>query len=82
MAPADDILSHALRLPPNERARLAYELLLSLEAGEEAPEAQVEWARELEHRAREVIEGRVELVSAEAARQQVAEHLERLRQKR
>ena len=82
MATPDDLLSHALQLPPKERARLAYELLLSLETEGEDSDAQTEWARELEHRAQEVIKGTVELVSIEEARRQVAEHLERLRHER
>lgn len=82
MATTDDLLSNALQFPPKERARLAYELLLSLEAEGDDSEAQAEWARELEHRAQEVIGGKVELISTEEARRQVAEHLERLRQER
>ena len=42
-------------------------------------EAETEWARELERRAREVIGGKVALISSEDARQHVVEHLERLR---
>ncbi|MFE8604244.1 addiction module protein [Archangium violaceum] len=82
MATADDLLSDALRLPPEERIRLAHELLLSLEAESEDPDAEAEWARELERRAQDVIGGKVKLVSLEEARHQVAEHLERLRRKR
>ena len=82
MATADELLSDALRLPPEERARLAHELLLSLESDGEDSEAEAEWARELERRAQEVIGGKVELVSPEEARRQVAEHLERLRRER
>jgi putative addiction module component (TIGR02574 family) len=83
MATADDLLSDALRLPPEERARLARELLLSLDADEgEDTEAEAEWSRELERRAQEVISGEVELVSPDEARRQVAERLERLRQER
>ena len=84
MATADDLLSDALRLPPEERARLAHELLLSLEtAGADSDaDAGAEWARELERRAREVIDDKVEFVSPDEARRQVAERLERLHQGR
>jgi putative addiction module component (TIGR02574 family) len=82
MATVDDLLSDALRLTPEERARLAHELLLSLEPEGEAPAAETEWARELERRAQEVINGTVELVSPEEARRQIAERLERLRRER
>jgi putative addiction module component (TIGR02574 family) len=82
MATADDLLSDALRLPPEERARLAHELLLSLEAAGADSDAETEWTRELERRAQEVIDGKMELVSPDDARRQVAERLERLRQGR
>ncbi len=82
MATVDDLLSDALQLPPKERARLAHELLLSLETDGEDSDANTEWARELERRAQEVIGGEVELVSPEEARRQVNEHLERLRRER
>ncbi|HEX8437194.1 addiction module protein [Archangium sp.] len=83
MATADDLLSDALQLPPEERARLARELILSLDAGGgEEPQAEAAWTRELERRAQEVISGKVELVSPDEARRQVAERLERLRQER
>lgn len=82
MATVDDLLSDARRLPPEERARLAHELLLSLEPEGEAPDAETAWARELERRAQEVIRGKAELVSLEEARRQVAERLERLHRER
>jgi putative addiction module component (TIGR02574 family) len=82
MATVDELLSDALRLPPEERARLAHELLLSLEAEGEDSNAEAEWARELQRRAQEVTGGKVKLVSPEEARRQVAEHLERLRRER
>jgi len=80
MATADDLLSDALQLPPEERARLAHELLLSLEEDGADSDAEAEWTRELERRAQEVIDGKVELVSPDDARRQVAERLERLHQ--
>ena len=81
MATADELLSDALQLPPEERARLAHELLLSLEESEDV-DAETAWAGELELRAQEIITGKVELVSPEEARRQAAEHLERIRQER
>jgi putative addiction module component (TIGR02574 family) len=53
MATVDDLLSDALRLPPEERARLGHELLLSLEAEADAPDAEAAWAGELERRAQD-----------------------------
>ena len=50
------MLAEALELPPTERAALADELEASLEGS--VDDVQRAWAEELEHRAREVIEGR------------------------
>jgi hypothetical protein len=53
-----DVLSTALALPVRDRARLAHELLLSLDAGSDADAAEV-WVAGLEQRAREVRDGTV-----------------------
>lgn len=54
MAPeAADLLSNALALPVRERAKIAHELLLSLDDGADADAAEA-WVTELEQRAREV----------------------------
>ena len=58
----------------------ADELLLGLAA--EGEDADAEWARELKRRAREVIDGEVELVSPEEARSHIIQRLERLRRAR
>jgi putative addiction module component (TIGR02574 family) len=83
MATADELLSDALRLPSKERARLAHELLLSLEApaGQE-PHAEAEWTKVIERRVQEAVRGEVKLVSVEDARRSVAERLERIRGER
>jgi putative addiction module component (TIGR02574 family) len=51
-----DVFSTALALPPRERARLAHELLASLD-GATDPDAAEAWAAEIESRAREVPAG-------------------------
>jgi putative addiction module component (TIGR02574 family) len=57
MAPAaTDVLSDALALPVGERAKIAHELLLSLDDGADAAGA---WLTELERRASEVRSGSV-----------------------
>lgn len=57
MAPeAADLLNTALSLPARDRARIAHELLLSLDDGADAAEA---WIAELEQRASEVRSGSV-----------------------
>ncbi len=54
----------ALHLVPAERAKLAQKLLLSLES---IPETELDqlWLDEAERRAREIDEGRVQLIPAE-----------------
>jgi putative addiction module component (TIGR02574 family) len=59
MAPqAADLLSNALALPVRERAKIAHELLLSLDSGADADAAEA-WVAELEQRAHEVRSGSV-----------------------
>ncbi|MFP2910821.1 addiction module protein [Pyxidicoccus sp. 3LFB2] len=83
MATADELLTDALRLPTKERARLAHELLLSLEGlSAQEPETAAEWAQVIERRAQEVVSGKVKLVSVEDARRAVAERLDRVRGQR
>jgi toxin ParE1/3/4 len=53
-----DVLSTALALPARERARIAHELLVSLDSGADADAAEA-WVAELEQRAREVRSGAV-----------------------
>jgi putative addiction module component (TIGR02574 family) len=79
MATADELLSDALRLSSEERARLAHELLLSLEEQEADPDAEAAWARELERRVQEVASGAVETYDA---REAIEEVRARLRERR
>ena len=73
----DDLLAEALRLPRRERARVAEELLSSLEEpGEDVAAA---WAAELERRSREVAEGRVQTVAWETARTDIVKEIEQRR---
>jgi putative addiction module component (TIGR02574 family) len=51
-----DVFSTALALPARERARLAHELLASLDADSD-PDAADAWAAEIERRASEVLAG-------------------------
>jgi putative addiction module component (TIGR02574 family) len=51
-----DLLSDALALPARERAKIAHELLLSLDEGAD-PDAAEAWVAELEQRAAEVRSG-------------------------
>jgi putative addiction module component (TIGR02574 family) len=73
----EELLAEALRLPRPERARVAEELLSSLEESDE--EVATAWAEELERRARDVAEGRVQTTSWESVRTQIVKELERRR---
>jgi putative addiction module component (TIGR02574 family) len=53
---ATDMLAEILRLPPEERARLATELIRSLDDQSDADAAQA-WEAEIERRAAEVEQG-------------------------
>jgi putative addiction module component (TIGR02574 family) len=68
------IENEALHLPVEERARLAQRLLESLDELSE-PEAEKLWLAEAEHRAREIDEGKVQLVSAEEVERRIQARL-------
>lgn len=73
----EELLAEVLRLPRKERARLAEELLSSLE--EPTEEIAVAWAEELERRSREVVEGRASTISWEEVRSEVLKEIEQRR---
>ena len=54
--PRKDLFEEALSLPAKQRARLAHELLQSLDEGED-PDAAEAWLSEIERRAKEVRDG-------------------------
>ena len=68
------IEEEALHLPVKERARLAHRLLESLD---DLPESDSDrlWADEAARRAKEIDDGKVELVSAEELEQRVQARL-------
>jgi len=71
MAPeAADLLAIALALPVRERAKIAHELLLSLDDGADTDAAEA-WVAELEQRAGEVRSGSVEPEDWEAIKARV-----------
>jgi putative addiction module component (TIGR02574 family) len=68
----DALLESILKLPERDRARIAAELIASLD-GE--PEAGVEaaWLAEVDRRITEVDEGKVQLIEWEVAKKQLTE---------
>ena len=69
----DELLVEALRLPRPERARVAEEILASLEETDEQVAAA--WAEELERRSGDVAEGRVQLLAGETVRARILNEL-------
>ncbi|MBI2892965.1 MAG: addiction module protein [Deltaproteobacteria bacterium] len=76
MAVANKVLEEALTLPTQERARLAAELIASLDEGEDADVEQA-WAVEIQRRAEELRSGKVEAVSWEEVRERLLRRLAR-----
>jgi putative addiction module component (TIGR02574 family) len=66
MTTTDDILAAAMRLPPQDRTKLAERLLDSVEPIDQA-EIDAAWVVEVRRRIREVEEGNAELIPAEEA---------------
>jgi len=71
---ADSILGTALALPPDERARIAAELIASLDESEDA-DVEAAWAAEIEKRIAEVESGEAETVSWDEARTRIRSKL-------
>ncbi len=72
MASEKDILADALALPAEERARLAHELLISLDEQED-PDAADAWLAEIDRRVREVEDGTAQLEDWEVVRDRLAQ---------
>jgi putative addiction module component (TIGR02574 family) len=62
--PASKLEAKALKLPPEQRARLAERLISSLDQASD-PESEQLWVQEAERRLEELESGRVEAVPAE-----------------
>jgi len=76
----EELLAEALRLSRHERARVADELLASLEEPDD--EVAAAWATELERRSRDVAEGRVQAAEWEIVRAEILTELEQRRARR
>ncbi len=71
MPSPEELLNEALDLPSRERARLARELLRSLDGGEDG-DATEAWTEELRRRLQEVKDGTAELDDWEDVRARLA----------
>ena len=71
---ADELRAAVLALPVSERARLAHELLLSLDAPAQE-EVDAAWAQAISRRAQEIADGAVEPVDAEVAFERIRRRL-------
>ncbi|WP_240357078.1 MULTISPECIES: addiction module protein [Myxococcus] len=79
MATKDELLTSILSLPPEERAEVAHKLLLSLDEAPAREDSGSEWSQELERRATDIREGRVETVPWEDVERQLATRLKQRR---
>ncbi|MCC6808037.1 MAG: addiction module protein [Deltaproteobacteria bacterium] len=76
---ARDLFSKALALPAKERARLASELIASLDEGAPDPGAAEAWDREIERRVEGLSNGTVKAVPWEEARKRIRGRLSKAR---
>lgn len=76
---AEDIRSAAMTLPLEVRARLAHELLLSLESELDEESVEEAWEAEIESRVRKVLSGDYEARDWEASLAQIRSRLDTLR---
>ena len=72
----DELTARVKALPAQDRARIAEELLESLQETEDA-DAEAEWEREVERRVAEIDAGAVQLVPAEEVHAQARRLLRR-----
>lgn len=81
MSEIGNLWSEAGKLPVEERLRLAQDLIRSVESSSDEAVEEA-WATELERRARDVAEGSVETVDAEAVHRRILERLMQVRARR
>ncbi len=83
-ARAKKLREEVLELPKKARAKLAHDLILSLEDEplENQEDVDKAWAEEIQRRVRDVVEGRVKLIPMDQAMRQVRASLKRVRASR
>jgi putative addiction module component (TIGR02574 family) len=77
----EELLAQVLQLPRQDRARVAEELLSSLEEANDEEVARA-WVPELERRSREIVEGKVQAIEWGSARAELKNELEERRARR
>lgn len=77
MQSADELLASVLKLPAEQRRRIARELVLSLDGADEGAEAA--WGAEVEKRVRNLLDGKVETIDGEEAHRMVRARLRAIR---
>lgn len=82
MTSTDELVSELLRLPAQDRARVARTLLQSLDENSADPQAESEWAAELERRMRSIEDGSAVLVDGDEVRRRVQDRLRAMRERR
>ena len=75
MIAAQQILTQALQLPANERAKMAHELLVSLESEPIEEGYDAAWEQELVARVKQIDEGTAELVDWREAQEEIRKKL-------
>jgi putative addiction module component (TIGR02574 family) len=70
-----ELRANVLSLPSEDRAALAHDLIVSLDAEDVEPQVDALWAAEIERRAQDVAEGKVALVDANEVHAEAARRL-------
>ena len=77
MPSADELLANVLKLPVEDRHRIARQLVISLDGEDEEVEAA--WGAEIEKRVQELVDGKVETIDGEGAHKIVRARLRAIR---
>jgi putative addiction module component (TIGR02574 family) len=75
-SPTDALLDSVLRLSKSERARIAAELMVSLD-GEPEPDVEAAWATEVKSRIELVEKGQAQLLDWDVVKEEVSQSLKR-----
>jgi putative addiction module component (TIGR02574 family) len=82
VASAADVLETALKLSVDDRARVAHDLIVSLDEEEPDPDAEALWRDEIIRRARSIDDGSADLIDGDEVHASVRAHLAEIRAQR